>query len=180
MLHPGSIVLIEGTGGVSTFAMQFAAAAGARIIQTSSSDVKLERTQTIAKHTSVNYRRYPGWSRRVLSLTGGHGADLIVDVGGKTTLPRAIQCLAYGGRLAIVGGLTGYGGDVPALALLGKVAGAQGVYVGSRADFLRMDTFIETHHLHPVIDRVFKFSDFGRALAYMKAGHFVGKIVLKM
>lgn len=88
VLHPGSIVLIEGTGGVSTFAMQFAAAAGARIIQTSSSDSKLERTQAIAKHSSVNYRKYPQWSRRVLALTNGHGADLIVDVGGKMTLPK--------------------------------------------------------------------------------------------
>ncbi|MGH8228047.1 MAG: zinc-dependent alcohol dehydrogenase family protein, partial [Steroidobacteraceae bacterium] len=180
VLHPGSIVLIEGTGGVSTFAMQFAAAAGARIIQTSSSDSKLERTQKIARHGSINYRKNPEWSRRVLALTHGHGADLIVDVGGKKTLPQAVQSLAYGGCLAIVGGLTGYGGDVPALALIGKLAGARGIYVGSRADFLRMNAFIAAHHIRPVVSRVFPFRDFKQALAYLKSGQFIGKVVLRL
>lgn len=179
-LNPASIVLIEGTGGVSTFAMQFAAAAGARIIQTSDSDAKLARTESIAKHASINYGKVHDWSRRVLVLTHGHGADLIVDVGGRKTLPLAARCLAYGGTLSLVGGLTGYGGDIPALALLMKVARAQGVYVGSRADFLRMDAFITAHHIRPVVDRVFPLAEFARALALLKSDRFIGKIVLRM
>src|SRR6185312_2824461 len=150
-LGPGKVVLIEGTGGVSTFAMQFAAATGARVILTSSSDEKLQRTLKIASHDNINYLTVPMWSQRVLELTGGRGADLVVDVGGKNTLPQAARSLAPGGALSIVGGLTGYDGEIPASALLGNVAKAQGVFVGSRADFGRMIAFIRTHRLHPVI-----------------------------
>jgi len=180
VIRPGSIVLIQGTGGVSTFALQFASAAGARVILTSSSDAKLERARAIAPNEEINYRTVPDWSERVLALTHGHGADLVIDVGGKSTLPQSIRCVAYGGTVALVGGLTGYDGELPALALLMKGARAQGVYVGSRADFLRMNAFITAHHLHPVIDRVFTLDRYDEALKYMAAGNFVGKIVLQL
>lgn len=179
-LGPGKVVVIEGTGGVSTFALQCAAAAGARIILTSDSDDKLKRTLEIAPHESINYRSVPNWSQRVLELTGGKGADLVVDVGGKRTLPQALRSLAPGGTLSIVGGLTGYDGEIPAGMLLNNVARAQGVFVGSRADFLRMIAFIRAHRLHPVIDRVFPFEEQGQALRLLKSGRFVGKIVLHL
>jgi NADPH:quinone reductase-like Zn-dependent oxidoreductase len=176
--HKGDVVLVQGTGGVSVFAMQFAAAAGARIILTSSSDAKLSRAQAIAPHIGINYRTTPQWSTAVFQLTYGHGADLVVDVGGKSTLEQSVQSLAYGGTLSIVGGLTGYDGVVRAGALLGKVANAQGIFVGSRADFLRMCAFITAHHLHPVIDKTFPLQEFDAALQYMAADAFIGKIVL--
>jgi len=179
-LGPGKIVLIEGTGGVSTFAMQFAAATGARIILTSSSDEKLRRTLKIAPHQGINYQSVPMWSQRVLELTGGRGADLVVDVGGKSTLPQAVRSLAPGGTLSIVGGLTGYDGEIPAGLLLGNVAKAQGIFVGSRADFRKMNAFIRTHRLHPVIDRVFPFEDYEQALSLLASDQFVGKIVLRL
>ncbi len=179
-LGPGKIVLIEGTGGVSTFAMQFAAATGARIILTSSSDEKLQRALKIAPHGSINYRSVPIWSQRVLELTGGRGADLVVDVGGKRTLVQALSSLAPGGTLAIVGGLTGYDGEIPASLLLGNVAKAQGIFVGSRADFRKMIAFIRTHRLHPVIDRVFPFAEYEQALSLMESDRFIGKVVLRL
>jgi NADPH:quinone reductase-like Zn-dependent oxidoreductase len=179
-LGPDKVVLIEGTGGVSTFAMQFAAATGARIILTSSSDEKLQRTLKIVPHESINYRFVPIWNQRVLELTGGRGADLVVDVGGKSTLPQAARSLAPGGTLSIVGGLTGYDGEIPASSLLENVAKAQGVFVGSRTDFRKMIAFIRTHRLHPVIDRVFPFEAYEQAMSLMESGRFVGKIVLRL
>jgi NADPH:quinone reductase-like Zn-dependent oxidoreductase len=179
-LHPGAIVLVQGTGGVSLFAMQFAAASGARIIETSSSDDKLKRTQSIAAHDSINYRSVPQWSQRVLELTHDRGADLVIDVGGKSTLGQSIHSLAYAGTLSIVGGLTGYDGQIGAGELLDKVARAQGVFVGSRADFSRMNAFIVAHHLHPVIDRILPLEQFEEALHAMASEQFVGKIVLRL
>ncbi len=180
VIRPGSIVLIQGTGGVATFALQFAAAAGARVIQTSSSDEKLKRSESIAPHEGINYRAVPDWAGRLLALTHGHGADLVVDIGGKSTLEQSVQCLAYGGTLSLVGGITGYDGVVPEEALLLKAARAQGIYVGSRADFLRMDAFITAHHLHPVIERVFPFEQFDEALRELESDRAVGKIVLRL
>jgi NADPH:quinone reductase-like Zn-dependent oxidoreductase len=179
-LHRGEVVVIQGTGGVSTFALQFAAAAGARVILTSSADDKLKRAQAIAPIEGINYRTTPQWSKRVFELTQGHGADLVVDVGGKSTLPESVQSLAFLGTLSIVGGLTGYDGQIPAEGLLLRVARAQGIFVGSRADFARMNGFITAHHLRPVIDRTFALEDYAAALKYMAAGQFIGKVVLRV
>jgi len=179
-LEPDDFVLVQGTGGVSTFALQFAAAAGAKVIVTSSSDEKLERAKALGAQAGINYRSTPEWPKRVLELTGGRGADVIVDVGGKSTLPPSAQSLAYEGTLSIVGGLSGYDGEIPAVNLLMKSARAQGIYVGSRADFLRMSEFITKHRVKPVIERVFPLEQFEEALKLMESGNFVGKIVLKL
>jgi NADPH:quinone reductase-like Zn-dependent oxidoreductase len=173
-------VLVQGTGGVSTFALQFAAASGAKVIVTSSSDEKLERARALGAAAGINYRATPDWPKRVMELTGGHGADVIVDVGGKSTLPLSARSLAYGGTLSIVGGLSGYDGEIPALNLLNRSARAQGIYVGSRADYLRMSEFIARHHIKPVIERVFPLDQYEDALKLMDSGNFVGKIVLKL
>jgi NADPH:quinone reductase-like Zn-dependent oxidoreductase len=176
---PDDFVLVQGTGGVSTFALQFAAASGARVIVTSSSDEKLARAKELGAKEGINYKTTPVWSKRVLELTGGHGADVIVDVGGKNTLPMSAQCLAYTGTLSVVGGLSGYDGEIPASDLIMKRARAQGIYVGSRADYLEMSRFITAHKLKPVIERVFPFEQYEDALKLMESGSFVGKIVLK-
>jgi NADPH:quinone reductase-like Zn-dependent oxidoreductase len=177
-LKAGDIVLVQGTGGVSTFALQFAAAAGAKVIVTSSSDEKIARAKALGAAEGINYKTTPVWSKRVLELTGGHGADLVVDVGGKSTLKMSAQCLAWYGTLSIVGGLSGYDGDIPAVDLLMKRARAQGIYVGSRVDYLAMSRFITAHKLKPVIERTFPFEQYEDALKLMESGGFVGKIVL--
>jgi NADPH:quinone reductase-like Zn-dependent oxidoreductase len=179
-LEPGDFVLVQGTGGVSTFALQLAAAAGAKVIVTSSSDEKLGRAKALGAHAGINYRTTPDWSGRVLELTNGHGADVIVDVGGKDTLAQSARSLAYDGTLSIVGGLSGYDGELPAVNLLVKSARAQGIYVGSRADFLSMSEFIARHELRPIIDRVFRLEQFEDALRLMESGNFVGKIVIEL
>jgi NADPH:quinone reductase-like Zn-dependent oxidoreductase len=177
-LRPGDTVLLQGTGGVSVLALQFAAAMGARVVITSSSDAKLQRAHALGAHDLINYRTTPMWDQRVLELTAGHGADLIVDVGGKDTLAHSINCLADGGALSLVGGLTGYNGQLPQEPLIEKRARVQAIYVGSRADFERMGAFIAAHHLHPAIDRVFPLAQYQDALAYLQSGSFFGKIVI--
>lgn len=179
-LHKGDVVLIQGTGGVSVFAMQFAAASGGRIVMTSSSDDKLKKADSIAPHESINYKTTPQWSKRVYELTQGHGADVVVDVGGKSTLEQSLRSLATGGTLSIVGGLTGYDGMLPAGALIDTSATVQGIFVGSRADLQKMEAFMVSHELHPVIDRAFSFEQFDEALKYMAKGDFVGKIVVRV
>jgi NADPH:quinone reductase-like Zn-dependent oxidoreductase len=176
---PDDFVVVQGTGGVSTFALQFAAASGAKVIVTSSSDEKLARAKELGAKEGINYKTTPVWSKRVLELTGGHGADVIVDVGGKNTLQMSAQCLAYTGTLSVVGGLSGYDGEIPASDLIMKRARAQGIYVGSRADYLEMSRFITAHKLKPVLERVFPFEQYEDALKLMESGSFVGKIVLK-
>lgn len=177
-LHAGDIVLLQGTGGVSVLGLQFAAAMGARVIITSSSDAKLQRARVLGAHDLINYRTTPAWDQRLLELTAGHGADLVVEVGGKDTLARSIHSLADGGSLALVGGLTGYDGQLPQEPLIEKRARVQAIYVASRADYERMSAFIAAHHLHPAIDRTFPLSQYQDALAYLQSGNFFGKIVI--
>lgn len=179
-LRAGDVVVVQGTGGVSTLALQFATALGGRVIATSSSDGKLARARALGAEGGINYRSTPAWSARVLELTGGHGADVVVDVVGKAALPESLQSLAYGGTLSLVGGLTGFDGQVPAIQLLLKTARVQGIYVGSRADYRRMAEFIGQREFHPAIDRVFPLEEYAAALAHMESGDFVGKIVLTL
>jgi NADPH:quinone reductase-like Zn-dependent oxidoreductase len=173
-------VLVQGTGGVSIFALQFAAAAKGRVLVTSSSDDKLALVRKMGAAHGINYRTHPKWSEQVLALTHGHGADLVVDVGGKDTLEQSVKSLSYGGLLSIVGGLSGYDGAISSLGLLNKTASARGVFVGSRADYLRMSKFIVEHQLHPVIDRVFPLDQYEAALEHLRTGNPVGRVVLEL
>jgi len=159
--------------------MQFAIVMGARVIVTSSSDQKLQRALALGAHDGINYRTTPAWDGRVLELTGSHGADLVVDVGGKDTLALSVKSLADSGVLSVVGGLSGYDGTISAMGLLLKRARVQSIFVGSRADYLRMSAFITAHHIHPVVDRVFPLEQYQEALQYLKSGGFVGKIVIR-
>jgi NADPH:quinone reductase-like Zn-dependent oxidoreductase len=173
-------VLVQGTGGVSIFALQFAAAAKGRVLVTSSSDDKLALVRKMGALDGINYKTHPQWSEQVLALTNGHGADLIVDVGGKDTLEQSVKSLAYGGMLSIVGGLSGYDGSLSAVGLLTKTANARGIFVGSRADYLRMSKFIVEHRLLPVIDRVFPLEQYQAALEHLRTGNPVGRVVLEL
>lgn len=173
-------VLVQGTGGVSIFALQFAAAAKARVLVTSSSDDKLARVREMGARDGINYKTHPKWSEQVLAQTNGHGADLVVDVGGKDTLDQSVKSLAYGGMLSLVGGLSGYDGSISSLGLLNKTASARGIFVGSRADYQRMSAFIVEHRLHPVIDRVFPLDQYEAALEHLRNGNPVGRVVLKL
>jgi len=177
---PGKIVLVQGTGGVSTFALQLAHAAGAEVIVTSGSDEKLERAKSLGAGHTINYRTTPEWGAKVVELTQGHGADVIVEVGGKGTLEQSEKCLAEAGTLAIIGGITGYGGQFSAVALLDKGARAVGVLVGPRVRLKEMQSFMTRHHVKPVIEHVFTLDQLDQALEQLRSGQFVGKIVVRL
>ena len=179
-LKSGEFVLLEGTGGVSTFGLQFAAAAGARPIITSSSDEKLQQARKLGAFGTVNYRTNTEWQREVRKLTGNAGVDHVLEVGGRDTLPKAIEALGFEGRIAMIGGLSGFASDVPAGRLMTSGASVTGVYVGSRADFEAMNRFIAQHKIRPVVDRVFPFEEAPKAYDFMDNGSYMGKIVIKL
>jgi len=179
-LQAGDFVLLEGTGGVSVFGLQLAAAAGAKPIITSSSDTKLARARELGAFGTINYRTNPEWQQEVRALTGGAGVDHVLEVGGQDTLPRALQALGFGGHIAIIGGLSGFASDVPVGTLMGLNATASGIYVGSRADFEALNAFLAEHKIKPVVDKVFELADAPAAFAAMDSGDFFGKIVIRL
>jgi NADPH:quinone reductase-like Zn-dependent oxidoreductase len=179
-MQAGDWVLLEGTGGVSTFGLLFAVAADAKPVITSSSDDKLARAQELGAVATVNYRKNPEWQQAVLTATGGAGVDQVLEVGGEDTLPKALEALASGGHIAIIGGLSGFVEEVPVGPLMMKHGQVSGIYVGSRSDFEAMNAFIDEHQIRPVIDRVFDFDDAPDAFEYMANGDFMGKIVIRM
>jgi len=179
-MQAGDYVLLEGTGGVSVFGLQFAAAAGAKPIMTSSSDEKLARAKSLGAIGGVNYKTTPDWEKPVRALTNGLGVHQVLEVGGKDSLPHALAALAPGGHIALIGGLGGFGGEVPAMALLGGNATVSGLYVGSRENFEAMNEFIAQHKIQPIVDKVFEFKDAPAAFELMESGNFFGKIVIRM
>jgi NADPH:quinone reductase-like Zn-dependent oxidoreductase len=179
-LEPNDFVLLEGTGGVSVFGLQLAAAAGAKPIITSSSDAKLERAKELGAFGTVNYRTNADWQRQVRELTGGAGVDQVLEVGGQDTLPKALEALAYGGHIAVIGGLSGFASNVPVGQLMGLNATVSGIYVGSRADFEALNAFLAEHKIKPVVDRVFELADAPAAFEAMDKGDFFGKIVIRL
>lgn len=178
-LQPNDYVLLQGTGGVSSFGLLFAAAAGARPVITSSSDEKLARAVEFGAVGTVNYRQNPEWQEQVLELTGGVGVKHVLEIGGRETLPRTLQVLDFGAHVALIGGLTGFGGEVPFFVLFNKNASVTGYQVGSRVDFEAMNRFLVGHQIHPIVDRVFEFDDAVEAFDFFMNGDFMGKVVVR-
>jgi NADPH:quinone reductase-like Zn-dependent oxidoreductase len=176
---PGDTVLVQGTGGVSIFALQFAHLAGARVIATSSSDAKLERVRMLGAAEGINYKTTPDWDARARDLTGGRGVDHIVEVGGAGTLGKSLRAVRPGGRISLIGVLTG-AGEMNPLPILMKGVCVQGIFVGSRAMFEAMNRAIALHELRPIIDRVFPFEEAAAALRFLESGTHFGKIVMRV
>jgi NADPH:quinone reductase-like Zn-dependent oxidoreductase len=175
---PGDTVLIQGTGGVSIFALQFAKMTGARVLGISSSDEKLDRAKSLGLDAGLNYRTNPDWEKWAMEQTGGVGVDLVVEVGGSGTLPRAIRAVRPEGTVAQIGVLSGVAEAVDVRPILSRQIRIQGVYVGSRTDFVAMNKAVAQAELKPVVDSVFPFAEAPAALRRMEgAGHF-GKIVI--
>ena len=176
--QPGDTVLIQGTGGVSVFALQFARLAGARVIGTSGSDEKLERAIALGLDAGLNYTTNPDWEKWALEQTGGEGVDLVVEVGGNGTLPRSVRATRHGGTVAQIGVLTGPNETVDIRPVLSRQIRLHGVYVGSREHFTTMNNAIGTSGLKPVIDSVFPFAQAKEALRRMDGAKHFGKIVI--
>ena len=180
-LAAGDTVVTLGTGGVSAFAVQIAHAAGATAYVTSSSDAKIARAVGLGAAAGVNYLTHPDWDREILALTGGKGADHVLEIGGPGTLGRSLGCLAAGGHLALIGVLTGFGPSNASLFPAAvKNARVSGIYVGSRADFEAFTAFLTAHRIRPVIDRVYPLADAAEAYAALAAGGQFGKIVIAL
>ena len=180
-LSPDDVVLILGTGGVSIFALQLANAVGCRVIGTSSSDAKRERLRELGCRDSINYRTTPDWEKEVARLTEKRGVDCVVEVGGGGTLGKSMASVAAGGRIALIGVLTGFGPPQESLfPIVAKNATIDGIYVGSRTDFLAMNAFLAAKAIHPIIDRTFPFDAFAESLEYLASGSHFGKVVLTL
>lgn len=177
-LQPGDWVLLQGTGGVSIFGLQFAKAAGYRTIITSSSSEKLARAEALGADHTINYRETPQWGAVARDLTGGRGVDFVMEVGGATTLTESLRCIALGGHIAIIGVLGGAAEPLQIGTMIGTGAKLQGVMVGSRAMFEAMCRAIESHRIEPVVDKTFPYRKVVAAFEAMRAGEHFGKIVL--
>jgi NADPH:quinone reductase-like Zn-dependent oxidoreductase len=179
-LEPGQSVLVQGTGGVSIFALQIAVAMGARVIITSSSDEKLQRAAALGASDGINYRTTPDWEQEVWRLTEKRGVDHVVEVGGPGTLEKSLQSVAASGHIALIGVLTGFQpATVSTFTALAKNARLDGIYVGSRLHFETMNAFFELHQIQPVIDRVFSFDEAEAAYRYLESGSHFGKVVIR-
>ena len=174
----GDVVLLLGTGGVSIFALQLATLHGARAIVTSSSDEKLAKARALGAWETVNYRETPQWQRRVLELTDGRGADHVVEVGGAGTLERSVESVRVGGSIGLIGILTG--GSMNPTSVMRRSIRLQGIYVGSREMFERLNRAVAAHRLRPVIDRTFVFGEARDAFHHMHGAAHFGKVVVSM
>lgn len=177
-IRPGDTVLLLGTGGVSVLGLQLARAAGLNTIITSSSDEKLERARDLGAHHTINYRSFPEWQEEVLRVTHGVGAHVVLEVGGQGTVNRSVAAAAMGGSVAVIGGVSGFGGEVNPAALLMGAKRLVGIYVGSRAMLEKVVGFAATAGVQPVVDRVFDFDHAPDAYRYMESGAHFGKVVV--
>jgi NADPH:quinone reductase-like Zn-dependent oxidoreductase len=178
-LQPGHTVVTLGTGGVSLFAAQFALMTGARVIATTGDDKKIERLRKLGVNDVINYRATPNWDARVRELTGGHGADLVIEVGGPGSLAASIGAIRYCGHISVVGNLAGKSTIDPG-TLFAKRASMCGIQVGSRDMFEAMVRATEVAKLEPVIDRVFDFPEARAAYEHLASGKHFGKVVIRV
>lgn len=177
---PGETVLIQGTGGVSLFALQFAKASGCRVIATTSTQEKMDRLKSLGADHVVNYVEHPEWAKKVLDFTGGRGVDLVVEVGGPNTLPQSLETLRVGGRLALIGIVAGLGSIdfMHLLAINQKVLTVFANGMGSRRDLDMMLRFVDQNGIRPVIDRIFPFEEAPDAFRHFGNRRHVGKVLI--
>ena len=189
-LRAGQTVLVQGTGGVSLFALQFAKMHGATVILTSSSDEKLDRGRRLGADHAINYKSTPDWDKAAKDLTNNIGVDHVVEVGGQGTITKSLSAVRPAGHVHVIGVLSGTGagagpgreapGGIDVRSILTKSVHLNGIYVGSRAMFERMNAAIAANKLKPVIDRVFPFANFRSAFEHIQNGSHFGKIVLSL
>ena len=174
----GEHVLVQGSGGVSVFALQFAKAAGCVVTATSSSDAKLQRLVELGADHVINYKETAQWGDKVLEMTAGRGVDVVVEVGGSGTLPQSIRAVRMGGHISMIGVLTGFSGEVPTAELFQKNAAISGITVGSRSQQLDMVAAIEANGIEPVIDRTLELGELADAFRVQESQQHFGKICL--
>lgn len=179
-IKPGATVLVQGTGGVSIFALQMAKAMGCTVIATSSSDEKLARMKAMGADHLINYKTTEAWGAKVQEITGGVGVDHVVEIGGSGTLDQSMIAARVGGHIALIGVLAGFAGPVMTVTLMGKNLRVQGLTVGSRQHQLDMIAAINVWGLKPVIDKSFPLENLADAFRHQESGAHFGKIVVSI
>ena len=179
-LRPGETVLVQGTGGVSIFALQLARAAGARVVLTSASEEKRTRAARLGAALTLDYKTDARWGDTARKWTGGRGVDVVVDVGGPGTFDQSVAALRYGGTMSLLGVLTGVKGEVNTYGVFHKGLRVAGIYVGSVTMFEALNRALAVSQLHPIIDRVFSFEDAAAAYAHLQSGQHFGKVVISL
>jgi len=179
-LVAGQTVLLQGTGGVSVFGLQFADAMGITVLITSSSDAKLERAKALGAACGINYKTNPDWDKAAIAFNGGRGVDHVLEVGGANTLTLSFNAIRVGGKVSIIGGLSGGARELNPGLIFSKRANVQGISVGSTQTFETMNAAIAANKIKPVVDRVFGFNETRAAYEHMAAGAHFGKIVIRV
>jgi len=178
-IKAGDTVLVQGTGGVALFALQFAKIMGARVVALSSSDEKLGRAKQLGADVGINYRVTPGWGLAVKEATGGRGVDIIVETAG-ATMEQSLAAVAFGGFIGIVGFVAGMKAEIPLRSIIGPMIRIQGIAVGSRARFEAMNRAIALHKLKPVVDSTFPLEKAAEAFRHIEQGKHFGKVVISI
>jgi NADPH:quinone reductase-like Zn-dependent oxidoreductase len=176
----GQTVLLQGTGGVSVFGLQLAHAMGMQTIITSSSDAKLARAKQLGASHAINYKTTPDWEKSAMEFTAGRGVDHVVEVGGAGTLAKSFGAIRVGGRISMIGNLSGPATELNPGLIMGKRANVQGISVGSTQMFEAMNRAIAANAIRPVIDKVFGFDEAKAAYQHMASGAHFGKIVIRV
>ena len=176
-VQAGQWVLVQGTGGVSIFALQFAKAMGCKVVVTSSSDQKLEHARKLGADVTINYQTNPNWAKAALEATGG--VDCVIEVGGAGTFNQSLEAAKVGGAIVVIGLLSGVAQQIFVPTIFGKNLHIHGISVGSREQFEAMNAFITQHKIKPVVDRVYPWAKVQDALKAMKSGSHFGKICLE-
>ena len=179
-LKAGQTVLLQGTGGVSIFGLQFARAMGVRAVITSSSDQKLAQAKALGAAHGINYKSTPDWDKAAMEFTGGAGVDHVVEVGGAATLARSFGAIRVGGKISMIGGLSGAASELDPRLILARRANVQGISVGSTQMLIAVARAIEINAIKLVIDKVFGFDEAKAAYAHMASGAHFGKIVVRV
>ena len=179
-LVPGETVLLLGTGGVSIFGLQIAKSAGAKVIITSSSDEKLDRARKLGADAVINYKTTPDWGKAAATLAGEEGVDHVIEVGGAGTFLQSVRACRSGGKIGLIGILSGREAETAIFPIVSKSATVFGIYVGSREMFEAMNRALEAANIRPVIDKVFPFESAPEAFDYMASGSHFGKIVIRV
>jgi NADPH:quinone reductase-like Zn-dependent oxidoreductase len=180
MVKAGDSVLVLGSGGVSSFALQMAKAMGARVLAVTSSDTKAQSLLGYGADAVFNYKTDPNWDEWVLSQTSGKGVDHVIEIGGAGTLNRSIKAVRFGGSIALIGVLTGVSGDINTVSILRKGITVHGIYVGSREMTQAAVDFVVRKGIRPIVDRVFDFSDAHEAFRHLESAQHMGKIVIRL
>jgi NADPH:quinone reductase-like Zn-dependent oxidoreductase len=178
-IKSGDWVLVQGTGGVALFALQFAKLAGAKVIVLSSSEAKLAMAKQLGADIGINYRTTPDWGAAVKEATGGRGVDIVVETAG-ATMEKSLAALTFGGFIGVVGFVAGVRAEIPLRAVIGPLVKIQGIAVGSRTRFEAMNRAIEQHGLKPVIDSTFRLEQAAQAFQHLKDAKHFGKIVISL